>query len=156
MSIFNKFIHIFKSSDPETCPDFDTINIRNYQVPVTTGWVIKVYDGDTITIATQIYNDTNWYKFNIRLYGIDTPEIKGPNSEIAKKIRNNLILLILHKKVRIEILPTNDKYGRLLGNVFIDDLHINNWLLANNMALPYEGGTKPTFSDEWIQNVPTF
>ncbi len=35
-----------------------------------------------------------------------------------------------------------DKYGRLLAEIYIDDIHVNQWLINNNLAKPYEGGTK--------------
>jgi endonuclease YncB( thermonuclease family) len=41
-----------------------------------------------------------------------------------------------------------EKYGRLLADVFLDDLHINKWLLENNYAIPYDGKAKNT-PDEW-------
>ena len=52
---------------------------------VSSGKVIKVYDGDTICIATKFpYNnelkESNIiYRFHIRLLNIDTPEIKSKN-----------------------------------------------------------------------------
>ena len=43
--------------------------------PVTSGKVIKVYDGDTITIATKLpINKSPIYKFQVRLTGIDSPK----------------------------------------------------------------------------------
>jgi endonuclease YncB( thermonuclease family) len=46
--------------------------------PITYGKVIKVYDGDTITIASKLpYDNSPIYRFSIRLLGIDSPEIKS-------------------------------------------------------------------------------
>ena len=55
-----------------------TSNLNNYNykntkkfIPkITKGKVIKVYDGDTITVASKYYNDV--YKFVIRLTVQDT------------------------------------------------------------------------------------
>ena len=59
----------------------DTIE---YKVPIQGGRVIKVYDGDTITIAARLpYDDSQLYRFSVRLNGIDAPEIKG-KSEIGR------------------------------------------------------------------------
>lgn len=52
------------------------------------GKVIKVYDGDTITIASQIDpSNPIIYRFSVRLNGIDSPEIKGKteNEKILAK-----------------------------------------------------------------------
>jgi endonuclease YncB( thermonuclease family) len=45
-------------------------------------------------------------------------------------------------KIKIE------KYGRLLADVYIDNIHVNKWLLDNKYAIPYDGKkkNKPT---EW-------
>ena len=62
--------------------------------------VIKVYDGDTITI---VFYDNEFKKFKLRLAGIDTPEIKPflsvenrdihvQSAKIVKKFVENMIL----------------------------------------------------------------
>ena len=44
--------------------------------PITHGKVIKVYDGDTITIAALLpYENSKLYRFSVRINGIDCPEI---------------------------------------------------------------------------------
>jgi endonuclease YncB( thermonuclease family) len=40
-----------------------------------------------------------------------------------------------------------EKYGRILADVYCDGIHINQWMLDNKFALPYDGGTKVS---EWI------
>jgi hypothetical protein len=49
------------------------------------GKVIKVYDGDTITVASKLPNDSFIYRFPVRLIGIDSPEIKG-STEVENKL----------------------------------------------------------------------
>ena len=45
--------------------------------PITRGRVIKVYDGDTITIAAKLpYQESHLYRFQVRLLGMDAPEMK--------------------------------------------------------------------------------
>ena len=69
--------------------------------PITQGQVIKVYDGDTITIAAKLpYDGSPLYRFSVRLLGIDTPEIKGKTpeeKEAARAVQKVLEDLILHK-----------------------------------------------------------
>ena len=113
--------------------------------PVTDGKVIKVYDGDTITVATKLpMRNSHVYRFPVRLIGIDSPEIKGKSeSEItlAKKSRDALNDLIFGKSVKLTNVST-EKYGRLLADVYIDGIHVNQWMLDNKYAIPYDGGTK--------------
>ena len=70
-------------------------------------WLYKVYDGDTITIASKVPGllDSPIYKFSVRLNGIDTPEIKGRNEEeksIAVKARDALSGLIMGKDILLK------------------------------------------------------
>ena len=53
-----------------------------FTFPIENGQVIKVYDGDTITIASKLpYDASPLYRLSVRLNGIDTPEIKGKNDD---------------------------------------------------------------------------
>ena len=113
--------------------------------PITSGMVIKVYDGDTITIAAKLpYDESPVYRFQVRLAGIDCPEIKGPTTvekELAKKARDALSSIVMGKIVYLTNVGT-EKYGRLLADVYYENLHINKWMLDNKYAYPYDGGTK--------------
>ena len=119
--------------------------------PITRGKVIKVYDGDTITIASKLSNVNDIiYRFPVRLNGIDTPEIKGKTAtekELAKKARDALSNIIMDKMVVLKNVST-EKYGRLLADVYIDELCLNEWMLENKYAVKYDGGTK-NIPDEW-------
>jgi endonuclease YncB( thermonuclease family) len=119
--------------------------------PVTCGKVIKVYDGDTITIASRLpFTDSPIYKFPVRLLGIDCPEIKGSTEtekNLAKSARDALSSRINGKMVILKNVST-EKYGRLLADVYIDGANMNQWMLDNNYAVKYDGGTKSR-PDNW-------
>jgi endonuclease YncB( thermonuclease family) len=36
----------------------------------------------------------------------------------------------------------NEKYGRILADVYIGDIHLNDLLLKEHYAVPYDGTTK--------------
>jgi endonuclease YncB( thermonuclease family) len=113
--------------------------------PIKTGHVIKVYDGDTITIATSlVYDESTVYRFPVRLNGIDAPEMHGKNEDeinAAKNAQTALEKLILHQDVILKNIQT-EKYGRILADVYLGDVHINNWLIENHYVVKYDGGTK--------------
>jgi endonuclease YncB( thermonuclease family) len=119
--------------------------------PISGGKVIKVYDGDTITIASRLpYAESPLYRFHVRLNGIDTPEIKGHSEhekELAKKSRDALQGLIMGKYVSLKRLET-EKYGRVLADVYLGELNIGDWMLQNNYAVKYNGGKKER-PDTW-------
>jgi len=121
--------------------------------PVKEGVVVKVYDGDTITIASRLpYLDSPIYRFQVRLNGIDSPEIKGSNEDeklAAVYAKNEMIHLVMNKTVQLKNVGT-EKYGRLLADVYVGDLHVNQWMLDNKFAVPYGGGTKKS-PDSWLK-----
>jgi len=113
--------------------------------PITYGKVIKVYDGDTITIASLLPNTIEpIYRFSIRLNGIDTPEIRGKTEEekeLAIHVRDALAEKIYGKIVELRNVG-NEKYGRVLADVYLGDENINQWLVDENFAVSYDGGKK--------------
>ena len=51
--------------------------------------------------------------------------------------------LALNKYVRLENIES-EKYGRILADVYIGDVHLNGLLLKERYAVKYDGGTKIT------------
>lgn len=107
--------------------------------------VVKVYDGDTITIACKYpKRSKNLYRFPVRLAGIDAPEMN--DISLVERIKANnskyrLHNLIFNETVRLDNIRI-EKYGRLLADVYLYDIHVNSWLLENHYAVPYNGGAK--------------
>jgi micrococcal nuclease len=99
--------------------------------------VIDVYDGDTITAMV----DLGFYHFQqmkFRLYGIDTPEIRGEERERGLLVRDIVRAMILDKEVTINSYKDKqEKYGRYLANIIIDDIDLNQWLVQNGHAKEY-------------------
>jgi endonuclease YncB( thermonuclease family) len=118
---------------------------------VTSGKVIKVYDCDTITIATNfpylksLHESNIMYRFHVRLLGIDTPEMKTKNEDeksIAHLAQKSLSDLILNKNVSLTNISL-DKYGRILANVYTENgIELSNWAMSHRFAVSYDGGTK--------------
>ena len=134
--------------------DIDPKQIDQFVPPVNSGRVIKVYDGDTITIASKLpgLKNSPIYKFSVRLNGIDTPEIRGKNEdekEIAHKARDALSERIIGKDVFLKNVQT-EKYGRLLCDVYLGNENLNQWMIDERYALVYDGGTK-VIPASWTQ-----
>jgi endonuclease YncB( thermonuclease family) len=90
------------------------------------------------------------YRFYVRLNGIDSPEIKGKTEtekKLAKQSRDALNNLIYGKIVKLENISM-EKYGRLLAIVMCNSINVNNWMLENKYAVPYDGGKK-IIPEEW-------
>jgi len=117
--------------------------------PVTSGTVIKVYDGDTITIASTLpFHDKRKtiYRFSIRLRDIDSPELRTScteEKEVAQLAQKTLSNLCLGQRVTLQDVA-NEKYGRILANVILTPVNINlsQYMLQQRLAVSYAGGTK--------------
>ncbi len=91
--------------------------------------VTRVIDGDTIELA-------NGEK--VRYIGVDTPELHHPQKEVeyyAREAYEANRRLVEGKRVRLELdVEERDRYGRILAYVYVDDLMVNEWLVANGYA----------------------
>ena len=74
------------------------------------GKVVKVADGDTITVL-----DSTNTQHRIRLTGIDAPEKGQPFGNVSKQRLTNLVA---GKMVMVEY-TKKDRYGRILGKVWV-------------------------------------
>jgi endonuclease YncB( thermonuclease family) len=93
------------------------------------------------------------YKWNCRLTGVDTPELRTSNQkekEYGYVVRDLLREKILNKVVQVEC-DDLDKYGRLLTVIYIDGENVNQWLIDNDYAFAYDGGTKRSW-EEYLEN----
>lgn len=116
------------------------------------GKIVDVYDGDTVKIVLNLSINSDYFRWNCRLSGINTPEIRTKNTkekEFGLLVRDKLKERIENKILLIKC-GEFDKYGRLLVEIYENNgqlFSINNWLIENNYAKPYDGGTK----EEWFK-----
>jgi endonuclease YncB( thermonuclease family) len=116
--------------------------------------VVDIYDGDTCKVVFKL--NRKIYRWNIRMEGYDSPEMRiskdDPNRD-AKKMdaihaKNYLKSLIMNDNQLIYVKCGEfDKYGRLLGTIFInkkDKISVNEMMINNNFGYVYNGGTKIT------------
>lgn len=87
--------------------------------------VIKVYDGDTVTLED---------KTKIRLFGIDAPERKQQGGDYSQKVLSDLLL---NKKAKFVVMDT-DRYGRKVSKIYVGDIYVNEYLIKRGAAHYYE------------------
>jgi len=137
--------------------DIELRTLPHFVPPVTSGLVVKVYDGDTITLAAMIpCLSPTPFKFPVRLRGIDTPELRTRDvdeREAAVIARDALSSMIDGRVVELSDVGT-DKYGRLLADVMIpgDPRSLSQWLIQQRHAVAYGGGTKSAPSS-WLAHL---
>jgi len=93
-----------------------------------TGKVVSVTDGDTIKILTK-----NKTLYKIRLNGIDAPE---RSQAFGKKSKANLSKLVSGRIADIQY-KKKDRYGRILGTVYVDNYDMNLRQIEDGYAWVY-------------------
>ena len=119
--------------------------------------VDRVVDGDTIDVVLNLGFDI-MFKSRVRLYGIDTPESR--TRDLDEKARGKMAGAFLKEavengsKVVIEtkLKDSRGKYGRVLGNVVVDGLNINEAMIEKFLAVAYFGQSKNDVEEEHLVN----
>jgi endonuclease YncB( thermonuclease family) len=112
---------------------------------VTVSKVISVYDGDTFRVDIASLPPIVGKNIPIRVNGVDTPEIQGKckyEKNLALKARDFVRIKLTNAK---EIKLTNlqrGKYFRVVANVVVDGVSLEQELLDNELAYRYDGGKK--------------
>lgn len=101
--------------------------------------LLSVYDGDTITVLLDLGMGI-YRKEKIRFYGINTPELRGDERPEGLISKDFVINILKDKTIYIKThLDKTGKYGRLLGEVYVDDgsgllLNVNKELINQGLA----------------------
>ena len=102
------------------------------------GRVVGISDGDTLTLLVDRE------RVRVRLARIDAPELDQPYGKRAKAA---LSALALRKRARVEVIDI-DRYGRTVGEVFVDGIDVNREMVREGHAWAY---TKYSNSTEIIE-----
>ena len=111
--------------------------------------VKNVVDGDTIDVDIDLGFNISFFQ-RVRLAGIDTPESRTKDVhekklglEVKEKL-NELLKGASNIVIKTEKPDSTEKYGRILGWLFIDDskLSVNEILIKEGYAWNYMGETK--------------
>ncbi len=98
--------------------------------------VIRVIDGDTITVIT------NGNEITVSLVGIDAPELPKEKhlrgQPFSLKAKEHLAELLLNKVVTLKQYGT-DRSGRSLAEAFVDGVNINLEMVKAGLAEVYRG-----------------
>jgi len=112
---------------------------------VTVSKVISVYDGDTFRVNIDSLPPIVGKNISIRVNGVDTPEIRGKcqyEKDLALKARDFVRGRLANAT---DIKLTNlqrGKYFRVVANVVVDGVSLEQELLDNKLAYNYDGGKK--------------
>ena len=97
--------------------------------------IVRVTDGDTVEAEVDLGFHIS-SRMTLRLFGINTPEIRGDSRPQGLAARDYLIHLIdthTHGTGELTIQTQKDateKYGRLLATLLADNVNLNEALIA--------------------------
>ena len=111
--------------------------------------VVDVYDGDTFKIDLPSVHPLFGDNLSIRLFGVDTPEMRGTTDEVKALAMQaqQATEKALKGASKIELRnPQRGKYFRIVSEVWVDGESLADILKAKGLAKDYDGeGTRP----EW-------
>lgn len=107
--------------------------------------VIKIYDGDSLTLGWTDADDKN-VRVSCRLRGINTPELRGSSDHekaLAVRARDRLYSQVFGSVVTIRS-PGKEKYGRVLADLETAACPSVAAFMLEDRAIcrPYQGGKK--------------
>ena len=108
--------------------------------------VTRVVDGDTMDVAVDLGFDIV-YNDRVRLYGINTPESRTRDLD-EKKLglaAKDRVKELCPEGSEVTLKTTKDgkgKFGRILGEIYVGDVNINQLLVEEGHAVDYFGGKK--------------
>jgi len=119
--------------------------------------VERVVDGDTVDVVLDLGFDI-FHKCRVRLYGIDTPESR--TRDLDEKARGKMAGSFLKESIdagnkiviQTKLKDSRGKYGRVLGNVVVDDVNINEQMVDKHLAVKYFGQSKEDVEQEHLKN----
>ncbi len=96
--------------------------------------VIKVSDGDTISVKKLKNNVLDGDLIKVRLYGVDAPE---KDQDFGYESKKALMNYVMDKTIEIDV-KSKDRYGRSVGVIYIGGRNINEELLRDGYVWYYE------------------
>jgi micrococcal nuclease len=123
----------------QAAPEYGTVIVSR---------VISVYDGDTFRVDIDSLPPIVGKNIPIRLNGVDTPEIRGKckyEKDLAIKARDFVRNKLANaKEIKLNNLQRG-KYFRVVANVMVDGVNLEQELLDNELAYKYTGGKKSSW-----------
>ena len=118
--------------------------------------ITKVVDGDTAKGDIDLGFGIVYANQTIRFWGIDTPESRTRDLEekYYGKLSSQYVKdrLIVGEKYQMRTEIDKGKFGRILGEFFIDGVSLNEQMVKDNMAVKYFGQSKEDIEAEHLQN----
>ena len=119
--------------------------------------VTRVVDGDTVDVILDL-GFSILHKCRVRLYGIDTPEsrTRDKDEKARGKLASKYLSDAIHNGTKVvlrsKLKDSKGKYGRVLGEIIVDSININQSMIINHLAVAYFGQSKNDIESEHLIN----
>ena len=122
--------------------------------------IIRVVDGDTVDVDIDLGFGVWLHKERVRIYGIDTPESRTRDLEekryglaakefvkefVRDKGGSNIVL-------RTRKYDAKGKFGRILGDIIVDNVSMSETMIKEHHAVPYHGQSKEEIAEAHLKN----
>ena len=122
--------------------------------------MLRIVDGDTVDVDIDLGFGVWLKKQRIRLYGIDTPESRTRDLEekryglaakefvkefVRDKGGSNIVL-------RTRKYDAKGKFGRILGDIIVDNVSMSETMIKEHHAVPYYGQSKEEIAEAHLKN----
>ena len=122
--------------------------------------ITRVVDGDTVDVDIDLGFGVWLHKERVRIYGIDTPESRTRDLEEKKyglaakefvkefvrdKGGSNIVL-------RTQKYDAKGKFGRILGDIIVDNVSMSDTMIKEHHAVPYYGQSKEEIAEAHLKN----
>ena len=119
--------------------------------------VTRVVDGDTVDIDIDLGFGVWLHKERVRIYGIDTPESRTRDKiekrfgllakEFVKQfVKGSSVIL------RTQKYDAKGKFGRILGDIIVDDKSLSETMIQEHHAVAYHGQSKEDIREAHLAN----
>ena len=119
--------------------------------------VTRVVDGDTVDIDIDLGFGVWLHKERVRIYGIDTPESRTRDKVekrfglLAKEfveqfVKGSSVIL------RTQKYDAKGKFGRILGDIIVDDKSLSETMIQEHHAVAYHGQSKEDIQEAHLAN----
>ncbi len=122
--------------------------------------ITRVVDGDTVDVDIDLGFGVWLHKERVRIYGIDTPESRTRDLEekryglaakefvkefVRDKGGSNIVL-------RTRKYDAKGKFGRILGDIIVDNVSMSETMIKEHHAVPYYGQSKEEITEAHLKN----
>lgn len=126
------------------------LSVAAWSESVAVSQVVRVYDGDTITVDVAGWPAIVGDAIGVRIRGVDTPELRGKCEEektaarLAREFTRSMVM-------NAEMVALSDiergKYFRIVADVYADGVSVSGALIENGFGRAYDGGQRLGWCD---------